>query len=577
MRKLLAILFVFTFLLASFPAPQAHAAGGEDQILRIGLYYGSNALSEAKLQNVTGYGSGYMLGTMNSFDEFIPYGYLSEVYLSMVYGDTYHVLDPNPYLNYAEAAQAAQSYDGGFVRYAEGYFYVLIGTYSSSAAAGDAAGNYGPEFTSCSCHSNTISVKNTQTGEILFQFRSNSQKLAIMPVFPNGTWTSDDGSRRAITWHKANQYRGIFEYSLTGTLVNTVNIVSMNDYIKGVIPYEMSNSWPLEALKAQAICARTYAIANLGKHAADGFDLCASTCCQAYRGAGSANARTDSAVDETSGMYITYDGEPIDAVYCSSNGGATENCENVWNEPLGYLRAVRDDFEQYVNTGYSEWEYTMTLSEITASLRERGNDITGSIVHAYAEYTDAGNIARLHFIDSAGNEITYRGESCRTLFNTENSSIRIYSQRYIFEDAANPRITSNAQITNIAASGSASSSSSADAASAYVLTADGTFSASGLYGTSVPILSASGVEEAVGFYTTSGSGIFTPGTGSGSLSADDLPVPTTSSGTFIISGSGWGHNLGMSQYGARAMAEQGYSAQDIIHYYYTDVSIEYAY
>lgn len=577
MRKFFAILTVFSLLIALMPAPQAHAAGGEDQLVRIGLYYGSNALSEAKLQNVTGYGSGYMLGTMNSYDEFVPYGYLSEVYLSMVWGDTYHVLDPDAYLNYTEAAQAAQAYEGGFVRYAEGYFYVLIGTYATSSEASAAAGNYGAGFTSCGCHSNTISVKNTQTGEVLFQFRSGSQKLAIMPVFPNGTWTSDDGSRRAITWHKANQYRGIFEYSLSGILVNTVNIVSMNDYIKGVIPYEMSNSWPLEALKAQAMCARTYAIEGLGKHAGNGFDLCASTCCQVYRGTGSANAKTDSAVDETAGMYITYNGEPINAVYCSSNGGATENCENIWTQPLGYLRAVRDDFEQYVNTGYSDWSYTISLSEITAILRERGNNISGSIVHAYAEYTEAGNVARLHFIDASGRDISYRGESCRTLFNTESSSVRIYSQRYIFEDAANPRITSNAQITNISASGAGTSSSTGETSSASVLTSSGTYPAAGLYGSSVPILSSSGIDEAVGFYTTSGSGVFAPGTSAGGVSAADLPIPTSSSGTFIISGSGWGHNLGMSQYGARAMAEQGYSAEDIIHYYYTNVSIAYAY
>lgn len=572
MRKIVSILVVLTLFLTLLPAQHADAAIGDEEILRIGLYTGSNALQEAKLQNVNRHGDGYLLGTMSSYDEFIEYGYVSDIHISMIYGDTYHVLDPNAYWTYEEASASAQWYEGGFVRYAEGYFYVLIGTYYSSGDAANAALAYGGDFTSCGCHSNTISVINTNSREILFQFRSSSEKLAVMPVFSNGTWYSDDGERRATTWHKSNQYRGIFEYYLTGTLINTVNVVSMNDYIKGVIPYEMSSSWPIEALKAQALCARTYALYNLGKHTSGDFDLCATTCCQVYRGTGSANSHTDTAVDETAGMYITYAGEPINAVYCSSNGGATENCENVWTKPLAYLRAVKDDFEQYVETGYSDWSYTITLSEITSILRERGNTISGSIVHAYAVYTDAGNVGELHFIDSSGREFVYRGESCRTVFNTSGSPIKIYSQRYIFEDAADPRIESCAQITNVSASIDAGSTDVGESSTAWVLTDSGLSTAHDTYGSSVPILTADGIDEAISFYTTSGNGLFTPG--EETISAADLNIPTYSSGTFIIRGSGWGHNLGLSQYGAKAMAELGYTAEDIIHYYYSNVTIE---
>lgn len=570
MRRFTAMLIICALLIAFIPSLSANAAGDEDRIVRIGLYYGSSALSEAKLQNVTGYGEGYILGMISEDDSFIPFGYIPDVYLSMICVDTYHILDPDPYYSYNEAVSAAKAYNNGFVRYANGSYYVLIGSYSTQGEAQQAAAGFG--LTSCGCHSNTITVKNTQTGSILFQFRSSDQKFAIKPVFTNETWTSDDGTERAVTWFKANQYRGIFEYRLYGSSIGVINIVSMSDYIKGVIPYEMSASWPIEALKAQAICARTYAMSNLSKHSSNGFDLCSSTCCQVYRGESSANNTTEQAVDETSGQYITYNGSPINAVYCSSNGGASENCENVWSRALPYLRAVRDDFEQYVETGHSSWSYTITLSQITSILRSRGNSFYGNIVNAWADYTPAGNIYKLHFIDSAGRDITYTGESCRTLFNVESSGIKIYSQRYIFEDKNNPRVTSNAQITNIGSEIGPQRPGSASVSSSAVLTKDGLQSSSALYGSSVPILSSSGTDFAVSFYTTSGS-LVSDSMDTHTIPALGLSAPPSCSGIFTISGSGWGHNLGMSQYGAKAMAQLGYTAQDIINFYYTGVSI----
>ena len=120
------------------------------------------------------------------------------------------------------------------------------------------------------------------------------------------------------------------------------NLVDIEDYVKGVIPYEMSNSWPIEALKAQAVCARTYAMASR-KHS--GFDLCTTECCQVYRGVGLANDTTDSAVEQTAGQYLTYNGELCVTYYSSSDGGATENSENVWTAAVGYLKGVIDPYE----------------------------------------------------------------------------------------------------------------------------------------------------------------------------------------------------------------------------------------
>jgi stage II sporulation protein D len=108
-----------------------------------------------------------------------------------------------------------------------------------------------------------------------------------------------------------------------------VNFINIEDYVKGVLPYEMNPEWPKEALKAQAVAARTYTAAHLDdKHKSQGFDLCCEPDCQTYRGTNGASALSDSAVDETAGIYMTYDGAYADAYYHSSDGGATENSEN---------------------------------------------------------------------------------------------------------------------------------------------------------------------------------------------------------------------------------------------------------
>lgn len=112
-----------------------------------------------------------------------------------------------------------------------------------------------------------------------------------------------------------------------------VNVLSMDDYLQGVIVQEMSPSWPLEALKAQTVCARSYAYGKLqaGKHQSQGFDLCNTTDCQAYVGIANASDNSRRAVEETSGVYLWYNGRVADqTAYSSHNGGASESAVNVW-------------------------------------------------------------------------------------------------------------------------------------------------------------------------------------------------------------------------------------------------------
>jgi len=139
-------------------------------------------------------------------------------------------------------------------------------------------------------------------------------------------------------------YRGVLEVQATpnGTLT-VINVLNLEDYVRGVVPNELSpTSFPqLEALKAQAVAARTYALRNRGGYAAQGYDICATPACQLYRGKGSEHPLTDQAVDETRGIVAYYGGALINALYTSTCGGHTEDGESVFDGPAApYLRGV---------------------------------------------------------------------------------------------------------------------------------------------------------------------------------------------------------------------------------------------
>ena len=150
--------------------------------------------------------------------------------------------------------------------------------------------------------------------------------------------------------------RGEIELRPVGTGVAVINVVNLEVYLRGVVPAEMGpRAFPLlEALKAQAVAARTYAVAHLGDHSADGYDLCDSQMCQVYDGAGIEQPLSDRAVLETSGEILTWRGRAIDAMYHSTCAGRTEDADAVFpqrGEP--YLKGVRCRGERVLAAGVS--------------------------------------------------------------------------------------------------------------------------------------------------------------------------------------------------------------------------------
>ncbi|MCD7792022.1 MAG: SpoIID/LytB domain-containing protein [Oscillospiraceae bacterium] len=318
-----------------------------------------------------------------------------------------------------------------------------------------------------------IGVYSTDTGQLLYSVSStgSGSKLAIMPV-------SDDDD--AETWFAGYKYRGGFEYAvLGGGTISVINVVDIEDYVMGVCAGEMSGSWPLEALKAQAVCARSYAAKYMMSSAyyySCGFDVTNDTYCQSYTGCTYVNSRITEAVNATENEYLTYDGEMTEALYFSSDGGATEDNYNVnGNNDHPYLKGVYDPYESKTDSlnHYSSWTVTYTADEIAS--------LTGlaDVEDVDTVLSETGNVIQITFTSSGGLTRTYARSACRT-------SLGLYSIRY--------------------------------------------------------------------------------------------DVTVGSDGSVEFTGSGWGHNLGMSQYGAYAMAAY-YDAdyEDILGYYFTDVSISMGY
>lgn len=144
-------------------------------------------------------------------------------------------------------------------------------------------------------------------------------------------------------YYNGKPYRGQLEiFTNKRGRLSIINRLQMEDYVKGVVPNELSpGGFPmLEALKAQAVAARTYAVRNLGQFDAEGYDLLSTPLSQVYGGKGTEHPLTNKAVEETLGLIASYQGKPINALYTSTCGGTTESSEFVFSEPVPYLVSV---------------------------------------------------------------------------------------------------------------------------------------------------------------------------------------------------------------------------------------------
>ena len=547
MKKLCKTM-VLGLLLSCFFSAGARAI--DNDMLKVGLKYGSDAMFSANLQNYDGAGLGYEFGWFDGGRSFMPLGAATDenrisvtaddnVYISAgtynrtaasysEYIGAYHLQLTEQYTAYGEAAEAAARYAGGFVAYLGDRFTVRVGQYRTregvERALSEWTGEDAAEIVSPSGTGVMVTV--TGTDRILFYFDCGGQRnLAVSPRPVSG--------EKPVTWFRGFRYYGAFEYkrALDGNLT-VINVVNIEDYLRGVIGWEIGTDKPLEAIKAQAVAARTYA-ATRTRHRMQGFDVCATDDCQVYQGLAASSALTDRAVDETAGVYVYYNGSLAETYFYSSNGGAGEDAKNVWGNEVAYLKGKADPYEALVAARVDkyDWSTTYTKSELAARLAAYGYNI-GTVNNVYvSEYTPNGNVYALTFVGSSGTRTVYR-ETCRTILN-------LRSLRFHIGDA-----DANAYYVN------GGSSALSGFRGVYTISGGGTVSQYGGSASDAYVVTSSGVAK--------------------------LQRETTAAAnqdTFTISGSGWGHSVGMSQWGAVAMAEQGMGYRDILQFYYTGVEV----
>ena len=324
-------------------------------------------------------------------------------------------------------------------------------------------------------------------------------------------------------------FRGTFELSPDdlGDMI-IVNTVSTHDYLASVVGSEEPSSWEAEALAAQAIAARTYLYTHLGRHKA--YDLEGDTRDQEYDGTMNEDARTLKAVERTAGLIATYRGAPIDALYSANAGGVTENSENVYGNALPYLRSVPspgDEIAKDSSWGRTSWEWTkeQSATQLRDYLQRRGLDVGTPTAIELTNVSSTGRVIGAKVIGTGGSD-TIGKDLSRYYFGLMSSLFTVT----VLPTGANERVdaTNSVRIAALEMLGAHKAQTS------FEVLRDG-------YGNELGL-------RVTGYVYA-------------------LPA------TFVFSGKGFGHGVGMSQWGAQGMALTGASYQQILAHYYQGTAL----
>ncbi len=363
--------------------------------------------------------------------------------------------------------------------------------------------------------------------------------LAPRPTLAVGDWGTYElpsrlgvrpAERDAATRLNGKSYRGGFDIRRDDAGFLIVNHVGLADYLASVVGAEMPRNWEIEALKAQAVAARTYAIQHLQPDAI--FDICDNQDCQAYGGMRSESDRTRAAVAETAGVVALFDGAPIEALYSANAGDVTESSEHVWGNAVPYLRSVPSPGDaaalsvSWGAEGY-RWTRMISLPEL-ADYRTFRNGGVGAVIDLRVlERTPAGRPLRVLVVGTSG-ELELYGDQIRTALGLPSAFVElelapVSSLELI---GAAPRrfgvlLREGHQITSVRRS--------------------------------IAFEAAPPDIELVN--------------GAVHVAVFERPA------SLILSGRGFGHGLGMSQWGAQGMALAGHTYDEILTHYYTGIEL----
>ncbi len=206
-------------------------------------------------------------------------------------------------------------------------------------------------------------------------------------------------------------YRGVVEVASTGGRLMVVDELPMEDYLVGVINSEISSSWPVEAVKAQAVVARTYASFQRSKRAGEFYHLEGGVLGQAYDGASGEDSAATDAVRKTRSEVLTYDHEIALTVYHANAGGRTESSREVWQKDYPYLRSVESRYDD-LDPRY-DWELELTADELRERLARAGFRIGLPEAIIPEDTTGTGRVKTLIVKDSYNRGVRLRGEDLR--------------------------------------------------------------------------------------------------------------------------------------------------------------------
>lgn len=317
-------------------------------------------------------------------------------------------------------------------------------------------------------------------------------------------------------------YRGDIAFIKHTFSTYIINRVSLEDYIKGVVPSEMPESFNLEALKAQAVASRTYVLSRMKDE--NLFDVTSTPDTQAYLGMDKETEKTNRAVDETKGEVLTYDGKIITAVYHSTSGGFTENNENVWNSPpVPYLRGVDSPYEE--RSPHFSWTKYITNYRVQIVIKryieENNLPYIGEVVgFRVLKKGVSPRVVLIEVIGRFGN-LTLRGTTFSHLFGLKSTWFTFKFKRY-----KTPFVHSFLSMVE-----------------------------------RTPFFKGT-MNRIVGFFAQYEEKTFrTEG------------VPPRRWDLVEFNGKGWGHGVGMSQWGAEGFAENGWNYKDILSHFYQGTEI----
>lgn len=320
-------------------------------------------------------------------------------------------------------------------------------------------------------------------------------------------------------------YRGSVRFIISGNQLKSVNIVDVDDYIRGVLPKEIGTTTPIEALKVQAVVSRSFAYANWNKFAKYGYNLDDSSASQAYAGMSVESPMTDRAVAETKGQILYYQGEVANTIFHATSGGETEAIEDVWGgNPSPYLKALKDPYS--LNTRHATWEATLSSADIRRAFPAVGQPTSLEV----SERSSTGRIKSMAVVGTSGREVVTGNQ-----FRMKLGSIKVKSANFGTEARAS---IAERPLTVITSTG------------IRPYAKDRIISATGIRaGSTDSVIRANGLESASAQTATYN---------------DVMPIR----GSITLKGTGYGHGVGLSQYGAIEMAKAGKDYKAILSFYY---------